>query len=92
MRLLHRNVQRFRGGLVFKAHRLCVSLNSRLESNKEEERRGANRVLVLDAPPHPAEGGDRFEVLGFQVHRVDDLQWYRGGLVFEAHRLLCHSA
>ena len=27
-------VQRFRDGLVFKAH---VSLNSRLESNKEEE-------------------------------------------------------
>ena len=26
-----------RGGLVFKAHGLCVSLNSRLESNKEEE-------------------------------------------------------
>ena len=26
-----------RGGLVFEAHRLCVSLNSRLESNKEEE-------------------------------------------------------
>jgi len=36
--LHHRSVQRFRGGLVFKAHRLCVSLNSRLESNKEEER------------------------------------------------------
>ena len=35
--VLHRNVQRFRGGLVFKAHRLFVSLNSRLESNKEEE-------------------------------------------------------
>ena len=34
--LLHRNVQRFRSGLVIKAHRLCVSLNSRLESNKEE--------------------------------------------------------
>ena len=34
---LDRNVQRFRGGLVFKAYRLCVSLNSRLESNKEEE-------------------------------------------------------
>ena len=33
----HRNVQRFRGGLVFKAHGLCVSLNSRLESNKDEE-------------------------------------------------------
>jgi len=27
---------RFRGGLVFKAHRLFVSLNPRLESNREE--------------------------------------------------------
>jgi len=35
--LLHRIVQRFRGGLVFEAHRLGVSLNSRLETNKEEE-------------------------------------------------------
>jgi len=35
--LLHRNVLRFRGGLVFKAHKLCVSLNSRLASNKEAE-------------------------------------------------------
>jgi len=35
-------VQRFRGGLVFKAHRLSVSLNSRLESNKEESRRPAD--------------------------------------------------
>ena len=26
-------------GLVFKAHRHCVSLNSRLESNKEEKKR-----------------------------------------------------
>ena len=34
-------MQRFRGGLVFKAHRLCVSLNSRLESNKEEEGTGS---------------------------------------------------
>jgi len=34
---LHRNVQRFRGGLEFKAHRLCVSLDSRLESNKERD-------------------------------------------------------
>ena len=32
-----RNVQRFRGGLVFQAHRLCVSLNSRLDSNTEKE-------------------------------------------------------
>jgi len=28
---------RFRGGLVFEAHRLCVSLNSRLEVDKEED-------------------------------------------------------
>ena len=30
-------MQRFRGGLVVEAHRLCVSLNSRLKNNKEEE-------------------------------------------------------
>ena len=35
--LLHRNVQRFRSGLVFKTDRRCVSLNSRLESNKGED-------------------------------------------------------
>ena len=33
---LRARVQRFRGGLLFKAHSLCVSLNSKLESNKEE--------------------------------------------------------
>ena len=31
-------MKRFRGGLVFKALRLCVSLNSRIESNKEEKK------------------------------------------------------
>ena len=42
----------FRGGLVFKAHRL-VSLNSRLESNKEEEegRYRGQRVLNRTAVP-----------------------------------------
>ena len=30
-------MQRFRGGLVFKARTRCVSLKSRLESDKEEE-------------------------------------------------------
>ena len=35
--LLHRNVQRFRGELVFKADRLCVSLSSRLERNTEDK-------------------------------------------------------
>jgi len=43
-------VKWFRGGLVFKAHRLCVSLNSRLESNKEEEEidvSGSGRAVAL---------------------------------------------
>ena len=43
-RRLHINVQWFRGGLVLKAHRFCVSLNSRLESNKEEEKEGRGRL------------------------------------------------
>ena len=34
---IHRNLQRFRGGLVSKAHRLCVSLNCGLESNNKRE-------------------------------------------------------
>jgi len=37
------NVHRFRDGLVFKAHRLCVSLNSRLESNKEKTKKVRGR-------------------------------------------------
>ena len=42
------------GGLVFKAHRLCVSLNSRLESNKEKgsgARLDAEGGSVRDPPP-----------------------------------------
>jgi len=38
VQLLHRNVQRFRGGLVLK-DQTFVSLNSRRESNKEEEKK-----------------------------------------------------
>ena len=41
-----RNADRVRGGLVFKAHRLCVSLNSRLESNKEEEEEEEEGTLM----------------------------------------------
>ena len=55
--LLHKHVQRFRGGLVSKAHRLCVSLNSRLESNKEEE--GAQRRCLPRSDP-PRELALRF--------------------------------
>jgi len=39
----------WRGGLVFKAHRLCVSINSRLESNKEEKKKCAWSVLAREA-------------------------------------------
>jgi len=35
---VHRNVQRFRGRLVFTAHIFCAALNSRLESNNKEEK------------------------------------------------------
>ena len=31
-------MQRFRGGLVFTSHRLCVSINSRLESNEMKKK------------------------------------------------------
>jgi len=52
------DTRRFRGGLVFKARRLCVSLNSRRESNKEEERRrdtrrGAGVVQSYHQPSQP---------------------------------------
>jgi len=46
-------MQRFIGGLVFKAHRLCVSLISRLESNKEEEEgRGGHPTSTRKACRH----------------------------------------
>ena len=44
--LEYRNVQRFRGGLVVKAHKLCLSLNSRLESKKEEEEEGGSGSIL----------------------------------------------
>ena len=37
--LLDRNVKRFRGGLIFKAHRLLYHSNSRLESNNEKKKK-----------------------------------------------------
>jgi len=39
-------VQRFRGGLVFQAHRHCVSINARLESNKGEEEEDSKKGLM----------------------------------------------
>jgi len=40
----------FRGGLIFTALRLCVSLNSRLESNEEEEGLAWARRAAPDMP------------------------------------------
>jgi len=50
IQLLHRNVQRSRGGLVCKAHSLCVSLNSRLES-KDLEPHTYDSLLLLTLKP-----------------------------------------
>ena len=59
--LLCRNVKRFRGGLVFEAHRLFVSLNCRLESKEEKKkslgrsraRRSLQGYLAHKKPPPP---------------------------------------
>ena len=47
--MLHINVQRFRGGLAFKAHRLCAFLNSRLDCYWEEEKSLTNLGVEFDA-------------------------------------------
>ena len=55
-RLLHINVQRLRGRLVSKARRLCSSLNSRLESKKDEEDTRWCRVRQLEFESGPLIG------------------------------------
>ena len=65
-------IQRFRGGLVFKAQRLCVSVNSRLESNKEEEKiqdvefgmEGHSHSVSRSVTTDPRKGPGRFRVEG----------------------------
>ena len=57
--LLHRNVQRFQGGLARKAHRLRLSPNSRLESDEERAEvciAGVPRVLGNAPPPRTTVG------------------------------------
>ena len=59
--------QRSRGGLVSKAHRLCVSLNSRLESKEKHRWRCRGRLprlLSTRAPPpaFPANAQSRFRI------------------------------
>jgi len=65
-------VKRFRGGLVFKAHRLCVSLNSRLESHKERERDGLHLPQALPKGPprfkNGETGGFPYQTRGLSCH------------------------
>ena len=50
-RILHRNLQRFRSGIAFRAHRLSISLNSRLANNIGKEERGLRPgELLIPAP------------------------------------------
>ena len=63
--LLRRIVKRFRGGPVFKAHRLFVSLNSRLENDQEEEGWGLGSwVEGLESRIEGSGCGFRFSVFG----------------------------
>ena len=64
VQLHHKNAQQFQGGLVFKAHRLCVSLDARRESNKQERKK--------DEEFNDEEGrGGRHDV---EVHRLISVQ------------------
>ena len=65
-------MQRFRGGLLFKAHRLCVPLNSRLESNEEEEGNLRWTTYSENSP-------------GFSAARM---RYYWRTLVRQSHRIL----
>jgi len=92
-----RNVKRFREGLVFKAHRILYP--STLGLREIKKRRSASRRCRANMA-HTRHSG-----LGLPVKVLKILQEVpsslvdaagscanRGGLVFEAHRLLYHSA
>ena len=51
--LLCRNLTRFRGGLVFKAHRLVYHSNLGSKEVKKKEQRKGNRDLFRLIPPQP---------------------------------------
>jgi len=58
--LLSRNVERFRGGRVFEARRLCVSLNAKLRVLKKKKRK--HHCIAGGARPLAGEGGGCREV------------------------------
>ena len=65
--LLCRNVKRFRSGLVFKVRRLCVSLNSRLQSNDEEEEGSA---LTCTNRGHGSEDGSYLRLIDLCITQL----------------------
>jgi len=79
--LLYRSVKRFRGGLIFKAHRLMYlsTLGWRVITKKTRGR--ASSTPALWSPPLaiPPQGE---QLLYRSVKR------FRGGLIFKAHRLM----
>jgi len=105
---------RFRGGLVFKAHGLRESLNSRLVSNKEDssDTCGCRTYMDLEVDEDRGDAGGKLSfsialictinrripasasknqgpfdpALRAGVQNVHNVR-FRGGLVFEAHRL-----
>ena len=78
-------MKRFRRGLVCKAHRLFVSINSRLESSKEEKRRRRNRLSLEHVPDVPV----RCRMLNVQsLGSGFQGLWFRvSGLVFRVQGL-----
>jgi len=81
-------VNRFRGGLVFKAHRLVYHSTLGLRVIKKKKRRSrvpssSFRVAVFGVGVLGR--GGRHLLLHRHVQR------FRGGLVFKAHRLVYHS-
>jgi len=80
------HVQRFRYGLVFKAHRLRVSLNSSLESNEEKEvpeyRRSRRARLPEALLGAPAEREFFIHNLLVRIHFIIVMiRWTGGGCV-----------
>ena len=80
---------------MFNARRLCVSLNSRLESNKKEKwlDRAKARLQVLQKHGRSPVWVRMClaRLLHYELVLRRNKKRFRGGLVFEAHRLLYHS-
>ena len=63
--LLHRNVQRFGGGLVFKAHRLLYHSTLGLRVIKNEKKFTVARRCIASSRPDFGVSGFGFRVSGF---------------------------